>query len=88
MANTKNEVLNICIDKVVNLTNIDECIVSSNTIRSVLHISRSLASQYLNELWREGQLIKIQSHPTYFGFKKSFENYFRKQIDENLLDSI
>lgn len=88
MANTKNEVLNICIDKVVNLTNIDECIVSSNTIRSVLHISRSLASQYLNELWREGQLIKIQSHPTYFGFKKSFENYFRKQIDENLFDSI
>ena len=35
-------------------------------IAASLHISRGLASQYLNELYKENRLVKIQSKPVYY----------------------
>lgn len=87
MANTKSEILDICVEKTAHISDVEKSFVCSNTISSTLHISRSLASQYLNELWRDGHLIKIQSHPTYFGFKKSLEGYFQKEISQSVFTS-
>lgn len=88
MTNTKNEILDICVEKTAHISSIEDSLVCSNFISTSLHISRSLASQYLNELWRDGYLFKIQSHPTYFGFRKSLEDYFQKEISENLFTGI
>lgn len=38
----------------------------ARSIAEYLDISRNLASQYLNELFYEGKLIKIGTHPIYF----------------------
>src|SRR5699024_2062511 len=38
-----------------------------------LNISRALASQYLNELTKEGAVIKINSRPVYFLDRKTLE---------------
>ena len=36
------------------------------TISDTLHISRTIASQYLNELVESGEVFKVKSRPVYF----------------------
>ena len=46
---------------------------TANHISESLNISRNLASQYLNELVKEGRAIKVNSRPVYFFHKKNVE---------------
>lgn len=55
---------------------------SAISISQEMHISRSLASQYLNELVKEDIIFKINSRPVYFFHKKSIENLYRVVIGE------
>ncbi len=45
-------------------------------IAETLHISRSLASQYMNELVGEGLLVKVASRPALFYARHAIENAF------------
>lgn len=49
---------------------------SANFFADALRISRSLASQYLNELFKDGYLIKIVTRPVLFLTKKTLEQKF------------
>jgi len=64
--------------------------ISGNTfdIAKQISISRSLASQYLNELYKEGELIKIATHPTYFLRKLIIENKFSIKLKYSLYSSV
>ena len=64
---TKNEILDHLLSKKVepDLRNIEE--FSAHILSSELHISRSLASQYLNGFVKEGLLIKIATRPVASG---------------------
>lgn len=46
---------------------------TANDISETLNISRNLASQYLNELVKEKQAIKVNSRPVYFFHKRNVE---------------
>ncbi|MCY6958403.1 sigma 54-interacting transcriptional regulator [Clostridium brassicae] len=50
---------------------------------SYFNISRSVTSQYLNELYKEGELIKINSRPVYFLDKKSIEKKYGEIIEDH-----
>ncbi|WMJ89138.1 sigma 54-interacting transcriptional regulator [Anaerocolumna sp. MB42-C2] len=73
METTKSEVLNYLIKYTgeFNKNNINQ--YSANNISAKLHISRNLASQYLNDLVKEKLVIKINSRPVYFLHKRTFE---------------
>lgn len=66
MRNTKLEILYYIksITKVIDFRDMSK--FSASSVSSFLSISRSLASQYLNELFKEGLLIKISSRPVLF----------------------
>ena len=49
---------------------------STVAIADGFHISRSLASQYLNSLFREGKIVKIDSRPVYYISRFVFERDF------------
>lgn len=66
MMTTKAEVLNY-IREVTDTFDFENSKVASATaVSQTLSISRSLASQYLNELYRESLLIKISARPVLF----------------------
>lgn len=60
--------------KTFQKSNID--LFTTITISSRLNISRGLTSQYLNELFKEGELIKICSRPVLFLDKKVIEEKY------------
>ena len=68
---TKNEILEYLLSKKVelDLRNIEE--FSAHILSNELHISRSLASQYLNGFVKEGLLVKIATRPVYFLSRKN-----------------
>ena len=47
--------------------------ITANEVGKELNISRALASQYLNELAKEGVILKINSRPVYFLDRKCLE---------------
>lgn len=49
---------------------------TANKISQELHVSRSLASQYLNELFKEQKVIKVNSRPVYFFDKHMLEEKY------------
>lgn len=55
----------------------------SATLGEHLNISRSLASQYLNEYFKDGTFIKISTRPVYFLDKKTLEKNFRIELKNN-----
>lgn len=70
---TKLEILNYLNEKAADFTKNNLKFFSANYVSNVLNISRSLASQYLNELYKENELIKINSRPVIFFPKKTFK---------------
>ena len=82
MVNTKEELLQL----VRRLTDdFDEAHLEVFTARYLgmqLNISRSLASQYLNTLVKEGSLVKADSRPVYFLHRKSLERKFKRTIEQ------
>ncbi|MFV0394330.1 MAG: PRD domain-containing protein [Coprobacillaceae bacterium] len=75
--NTKNLILNYISDLTENFdfTQIKHFVASS--ISDEMHISRSLASQYLNELVKEKLVMKINSRPVYFLHRKKMEEIYK-----------
>lgn len=56
---------------------------TANMISQEMHISRSLASQYLNELVKEDIIFKINSRPVYFLHKEHIETLFQVKMKES-----
>lgn len=52
-------------------------------ISAQLHVSRSLASKYLNELAKEGKVIKVSSRPVYFFHRKKMEEKYTSKFQED-----
>lgn len=50
-------------------------------IASECHVSRNLASQYLNELVREGQVVKVDARPKLFFHHAAMERFLQSRID-------
>ena len=60
--------------------------VSSYTtvdICNQLHMSRSLVSLYLNEMVKEGTVIKVNSRPVYYLNRLVLEHKYHMQIEKN-----
>lgn len=47
--------------------------ITSNDISTILNVKRNIVSQYLNELYREGKAIKVNTRPVYFIDKNVYE---------------
>ncbi|MEG0564105.1 sigma 54-interacting transcriptional regulator [Anaerorhabdus sp.] len=58
------------------------------SISNDLFVSRSLVSLHLNEMHKEGLLIKLNTRPVYFLNKKVIEKTFKITIHELVFDSI
>ena len=59
----------------------------TSTICNKLNISRNLTSQYLNEGFKEGYLIKINTRPVYYFERKTvMAKYELEQIDSEFYD--
>lgn len=59
---------------------------TAKSISDEMHISRSLASQYLNELVKEKLIMKVNSRPVYFLHRKKMEELFKITFQEDDLD--
>lgn len=53
-------------------------------ISEKLNISRNLASQYLNELVKEGVALKVNSRPVYFFDKRVIEKKYEVRLEGNI----
>jgi len=56
---------------------------TAKSISDEMHISRSLASQYLNELVKEKLIMKVNSRPVYFLHRKKMEELFKITFQED-----
>ncbi len=52
------------------------------------HISRNLASQYLNELVRDGMVVKVGARPRLFFHRSGLERYLQKPLQKSEYASI
>lgn len=66
MTSTKEQVLDYLNQQSEMFQSLDKQLFTTGCIASELHISRSLTSMYLNELCKEGKLVKISSRPVYY----------------------
>lgn len=57
-------------------------------IASECHVSRSLASQYLNELVRAGMVVKVNERPVLFFHRVGLERYLQHKVLGSEYDSI
>lgn len=70
------------LDKVtreMNPSNMD--VFTTAKIAQDLNISRNLASQYLNDCVRDGLVVKVNSRPVVFFFKRALERYIQHNLD-------
>lgn len=80
MKSTKEQITEYLKEKTgqMDLSNIDE--FTTNEIAERLHISRSVASQYLNELVESGEIFKVKSRPVYFFEKATLESKYAVSV--------
>ncbi|MFV0379998.1 MAG: PRD domain-containing protein [Anaerorhabdus sp.] len=84
--NSKQKVAKYLNEETFGLTNNDFSSLTTTVIAKTLYISRSLTSQYLNELFSEGSLIKVSSRPVYYFDKKALESIYNiNNLDEEYL---
>ncbi|MDB1871544.1 hypothetical protein [Collinsella aerofaciens] len=58
------------------------------SITDSLAISRSLASQYLNELVRAGLVVKAGARPVCYFHRRSLERFFQSRIERSTYPSV
>ena len=58
-------------------------IVTTGEISRQLNISRNLCSHYLNDMVKEGELIKISTRPVSFLHRKTVERLYGTHLKEN-----
>lgn len=56
---------------------------TASAMSDEMHISRSLASQYLNELVKEKVVMKINSRPVYFLHRKKMEELYKTTFQDD-----
>ncbi|MDY2778026.1 MAG: PRD domain-containing protein [Collinsella sp.] len=56
----------------------------ASCVSEELHISRSLASQYMNALHTEGELVKVSARPALFYSKKAIEERYSIRLVETV----
>lgn len=56
---------------------------TAQSISEEMHVSRSLASQYLNELVKEKLVMKVNSRPVYFLHRKKMEELYGMTFQED-----
>ncbi len=61
---------------------------TTQEIASSISISRNLASQYLNELVREGRVVKVGSRPVHYLHRHNLERYLQVRLDSPSYASI
>ena len=61
---------------------------SASGISRKKNISRSLVSQYLNELVKDGELVKINSRPVYFLHRETLEIQYDVRIQGRVYYSV
>lgn len=84
--NTKELVYQYLIEETRAILNDDFSLLTTTVISETLHISRSLTSQYLNELFAEGELIKISSRPVLYFDKQTLEALYKvENLDSEYL---
>lgn len=77
---TKAEVLNLLDTMTRELEDPNPKGFTTANIANRCHISRSLASQYLNELVRQGDAVKVNSRPVAFFHRKAVERYLQAKL--------
>ena len=79
---TKAEILER-LDKMTRDLNMDNAgSFTTANIAAECHVSRSLASQYLNELVRQGLAVKVNERPVIFLHRHAAERYFGCKLDK------
>lgn len=86
MENSKNKVIEYLRKTTSenNLSNLE--VFTTQFISEKLHLSRSLVSFYLNELYKEGLLIKVSTRPVYYFDKRNLENIFNASFENEYLN--
>ena len=56
---------------------------TASAMSDEMHISRSLASQYLNELVKEKVVMKINTRPVYFLHRKKMEELYKTTFQDD-----
>lgn len=85
--NTRQEIYELIVKytKEMDLVHFDQFVTAA--ICDKINISRNLASQYLNEYFKEGKLIKINSRPVYFFDRNTLmEKFHLKYIKDEYDD--
>ncbi len=85
--NTKEEIYTYVTEQTKKLGLKELYGLTASQIGLALNISRNLASQYLNELAKEGDLIKIISRPVYFLHKVTLESMYGVHLQDNVFPS-
>lgn len=80
MPETKSEVLWYIEKATRNLNPESTDVFTTNRIAGQCHISRNLASQYLNELVRDRLVVKINSRPVLYLHRRGLERYLQASI--------
>lgn len=83
---TKQEILKYVEELTEDFENADKKWFTAGIISQKMNISRSLTSQYLNELVKEGQIFKINTRLVYFLHKRVIEAMYHTSIDEEFYD--
>ncbi len=61
---------------------------ATQNIADAIAVSRNLASQYLNDLVREGLVVKVGNRPVYYLHRHSLERYLQVRLDRTSYDSV
>ncbi|MEG0365188.1 MAG: PRD domain-containing protein [Coprobacillus sp.] len=84
---TKDLILNYLSDLTENFDFTQAYHFTAQSMSDEMHISRSLASQYLNELVKEKVVMKVNSRPVYFLHRKKMEELYQTIFqDEDFYD--
>lgn len=77
---TKNEVYALIVKCTYEFCSNQILKCDSNYLCQELNISRSLSSQYLNEFFKEGMFIKVQTRPVFFLDRQTIENVYQIKL--------
>ena len=80
---TKQEIYGLVARCTEDFCQTQALVCDSAYISGSLNISRSLASQYLNEFVRDQELIKINTRPVYFLNRRIVEESFKVSLTGN-----
>ena len=85
---TKKSILDYLMDETAYLKRKNTHHYSSAYIADKFMISRSLSSHYLNDLYKEGELIKVNERPVLYLHKGTLRNRIRSKALRSEYDTV